>query len=105
VSRATGEARWVGESQIALGFIEQTTYETRSFDVASGDLVAVVTDGLLELFDRRQHELGADGLLRIVQSAASAHPTLVETAAEIFATCAKHGTQTDDQSLLLVRRI
>jgi serine phosphatase RsbU (regulator of sigma subunit) len=105
VSRATGEARWVGESQIALGFIERTTYETRSFDVASGDLVAVVTDGLLELFDRRQHELGADGLLRIVQSAASAHPTLVETAAEIFATCAKHGAQTDDQSLLLVRRI
>ncbi len=104
VSCATGEARWVGESQMALGFVERTTYETHSFDVASGDLVVVVTDGLLELFDRRDHELGADGLLRIVQTAA-AQRTLAETAAAIFDACAKHGAQTDDQSLLLVRRV
>ncbi len=104
VSAETGEARWVGESQIALGFVEHTAYETRALDIAPGDLVTVVTDGLLELFDRRQRELGAEGLLRIVQTAA-ARPTLAETAAAIFAACAKHGTQTDDQSLLLVRRI
>jgi serine phosphatase RsbU (regulator of sigma subunit) len=104
VSRESGEARWVGESQIALGFVEHTAYETRSLDVAPGDLVAVVTDGLLELFDRRQRELGADGLLRIVQAAAG-QPALADTAAAIFEACAKHGTQMDDQSLLLVRRI
>jgi hypothetical protein len=65
--------------------------------------VAVVTDGLIEVFDRRQQELGADGLLRIVEGAAR-QERLSDMAAEIFAGCAKYGVQTDDQSLLLVRR-
>ncbi len=103
VDGATGRARWIGESQVAIGFKDDVDYRSDTIEVAAGDLVAVVTDGLIEVFDRRQHELGADGLLRIVEGAAR-QSRLSEAADEIFAGCAKYGAQTDDQSLLLVSR-
>jgi serine phosphatase RsbU (regulator of sigma subunit) len=87
---------------MAIGLIDTTAYHAASFDAAPGDLVVVVTDGLIEVFDRRDHELGPDGLLPIVVAAAK-RSTLQEVAADILAACARHGAQTDDQSLLLVR--
>lgn len=99
----SGRARWVGESQIAVGFIDAIRYHTTSLQVSRGDLIVVVTDGLIEVFDRRERELGAGGLLRIIEAAAR-RDSLAESADEIFAACARYGTQSDDQSLLLVRR-
>jgi len=103
VDGSTGKARWIGESQLAVGFKDDVVYTSESMDFHAGDLVAAVTDGLIEVFDRRKHELGADGLLQIVEVAAR-QVQLSEAAAEIFAGCARYGTQADDQSLLLVRR-
>ncbi|HWB18205.1 MAG TPA: PP2C family protein-serine/threonine phosphatase [Vicinamibacterales bacterium] len=102
VSHASGCARWVGDAEMAIGLIDTTAYHAASFDAAPGDLVVVVTDGLIEVFDRRDHELGPDGLLPIVVAAAK-RSTLQEAAADILAACARHGAQSDDQSLLLVR--
>jgi serine phosphatase RsbU (regulator of sigma subunit) len=102
VSHASGRARWVGDAQMAIGLVDTTIYHTAAFEVASGDLVVVVTDGLIEVFDRRDRELGPEGLLPIVGAAAT-RPTLSATAADILAACARHGAQADDQSLLLVR--
>jgi len=104
VDGATGRARWVGDSQIAVGFKEDVTYTASFIDFQPGDLITVVTDGLIEVFDRGRHELGADGLLRIVEGAAR-RERLSESAEEIFAACAKYGAQSDDQSLLLARRL
>jgi serine phosphatase RsbU (regulator of sigma subunit) len=104
VDGATGRARWVGDSQIAVGFKEDVTYTASVIDFRPGDLVTVVTDGLIEVFDRGRHELGADGLLRIVEAAAR-RERLSESAEEIFQACAKYGAQSDDQSLLLVSRL
>ncbi len=102
VSQATGGARWIGDAEMALGLVDTTVYHAASFEAAAGDLVVVVTDGLIEVFDRRDRELGTDGLLPIAAAAAK-RSTLQETAAEILAACARHGAQTDDQSLLLMR--
>jgi serine phosphatase RsbU (regulator of sigma subunit) len=102
VSRASGCARWVGDAEMAIGLVDTTAYHAASFDAAPGDLVVVVTDGLIEVFDRHDRELGTDGLLPIVVAAAK-RSTLQEIAADILAACARHGAQTDDQSLLLVR--
>jgi serine phosphatase RsbU (regulator of sigma subunit) len=102
VSRETGCARWVGDAEMAIGLVDTTVYRAASFDAAPGDLVVVVTDGLIEVFDRRDRELGADGLLPIVVAAAK-RPTLEDTASDILAACARHGAQADDQSLLLIR--
>jgi serine phosphatase RsbU (regulator of sigma subunit) len=103
VERTSGQARWVGESQIAVGFAAGARYSAAPIAVAPGDLIVVVTDGLVEVFDRHDRDLGADGLRRIVEAAAR-RASLVEIADDIFAACARYGTQTDDQSLLLLRR-
>jgi hypothetical protein len=69
LSPATGRAAWVGESQLALGLIESATYTEGTLALAPGDLVIAVTDGLFEVFDRRDRELGLDGLQRAVEQA------------------------------------
>jgi hypothetical protein len=100
VSRGCG--RWIGDAQMAIGLVDATSYHAATLAVEPGDLVVVVTDGLIEVFDRRDRELGPEGLLPIVAAAAK-RSTLSETAADILAACARHGAQVDDQSLLLVR--
>ena len=61
VERLSGRARWVGESQIAVGFIDAIRYDTTPLHVSPGDLIVVVTDGLIEVFDRRERELAPMG--------------------------------------------
>jgi len=103
VSAHSGEARWVGESQLALGFLDSHSYSATSLRVSGGDRIVIVTDGLIEVFDTRERELGMDGLLRIIKSAAR-HEALSDMANEVFDAAARHGTQADDQSLIIVRR-
>lgn len=100
---ATGRATWVGESQLALALLDDASYDTRTLMLAPGDVLLAVTDGLLEVFDRRDRELGPEGLQRAVERA-GARAALEVIEAAVFAACHDHGIQTDDQTLLLVRR-
>jgi hypothetical protein len=95
-------AAWVGESQLAIGITADARYETRTFDVQRGDVVLVVTDGLLEVANKRNEELGTAGLALAVESIPEAEP-LAEIEARVFAACQAHGVQADDQTLLIVR--
>ena len=95
-------AAWVGESQLAIGITADTRYETRTFDVERGDVVLVVTDGLLEVTNPQNEELGTAGLARSLQTIADTEP-LAEIEARVFAACQAYGVQTDDQTLLIVR--
>ena len=103
VEAASGEAQWVGESQIAVGFIDAARFNATTLRVSRGDLIVGVTDGLVEVFDSREQELGSGGLLRIVRDAAR-RDSLAAISNEVFAACARYGAQSDDQSLLIVRR-
>jgi serine phosphatase RsbU (regulator of sigma subunit) len=103
VAGDTGEARWVGESQMAVGFIDAYRYSGAPLHVSRGDRIVIVTDGLIEVFDQRERELGVDGLLRIV-AAAARHDALADMATEVFAASARYGTQSDDQSLIILKR-
>ena len=93
----------VGESQLAVGFLDSHPYSATSLRVRRGDRIVIVTDGLIEVFDHHERELGMDGLLRIIKTAAR-HEALSDMANEVFAAAARHGTQADDQSLIIVRR-
>jgi hypothetical protein len=63
----------------------------------------LVTDGLIEVFDRADRELGLDGLQAAATTAARTG-SLAEIEQAIFAASAAHGAQLDDQTTLLVRR-
>jgi serine phosphatase RsbU (regulator of sigma subunit) len=67
-----------------------------------GDLLALITDGLTEVFDARDEQLGIDPVKAILASAASR--PLAEVAEAIVAAARAHGAQIDDQTLLLIRR-
>jgi serine phosphatase RsbU (regulator of sigma subunit) len=95
-------AVWVGESQLAIGITAETRYEARTFDVERGDVVLVVTDGLLEVTNQKNEELGTAGLAHAVQTIAETEP-LAEVEERVFGACHAYGVQADDQTLLIVR--
>jgi serine phosphatase RsbU (regulator of sigma subunit) len=102
LSEATGRAVWVGEPGFALTLVDDVTYGTQILPVGSGDVVIVLTDGLLEVFDAHDRELGPDGVCRAVEAAGAAAP-LDRIEAAILDACRRHGPQLDDQTLLLIR--
>jgi sigma-B regulation protein RsbU (phosphoserine phosphatase) len=71
--------------------------------LAPGDLVAVATDGVLEVCDRDGREFGIERVERAI--AGNARGPLTEVGERILGSAAAFGKQGDDQTLLLIRRI
>src|SRR5690606_37804509 len=46
--------------QLAIGMFPAATFEAKTVDWQPGDLLALVTDGLLEVFDAHDRDLGID---------------------------------------------
>lgn len=102
LSAASSRAAWVGESQLALALIDDAAYDTHALTLEAGDVLIVVTDGLVEVFDREDRELGLEGLRAAVEQTGST-ASLDTIEAAIFEVCRRHGVQTDDQSVLVLR--
>ena len=77
-------------------------YQTASLDFARGDILAIVTDGLTEVFNAKEHELG-DSYIATALSRLAARP-LPEIASAILEIARRFGKTVDDQTLLLVRQ-
>lgn len=102
LSATTGRSAWVGESQLALALIDPTTYTAAALPLAPGDVIIVVTDGLVEVFDRRDRELGLQGLQEEIERIGPT-ASLEAIEAGIFTKCLSHGAQLDDQTVLVLR--
>jgi phosphoserine phosphatase RsbU/P len=89
--------------QVPVGMFDDYRFVSASIDCAPGDLLALVTDGLTEVFDARDRELGLEAVKQILTSAAGR--PLADIAGAIVAKARAHGTQLDDQTLLLVRHL
>jgi serine phosphatase RsbU (regulator of sigma subunit) len=86
---------------LPLGMFAFAKYETGMIDCERGDLIAMVTDGLTEVFDAGGQELGynhIEGALR--QSATEPLPRIAN---RIIETSASYGPVTDDRTILLLR--
>ena len=87
--------------QIPLGVLDGHRFTDTSVEAGPGDLFLVLTDGLTEVFDDRDEELGLDGVKRVLAEGAEAPlPNLAE---RLVSAARAHGTQLDDQTLLLLR--
>jgi serine phosphatase RsbU (regulator of sigma subunit) len=86
---------------LPLGIFEQQTYRTATVHFQAGDLFALVTDGLTEVFDKRDAEFGLERLKDVI--VANGEKPLRDVFAAVIARAGQHGRQTDDQSLLLIR--
>ena len=96
-----GCAEEVTSPQIAVGMFDGTTFSSSQADCRPGDLFALLTDGLIEVFDGEQ-ELGLDWAKGVL--AASGNQPLSAIADRLLAGARAHGTQIDDQTVLLIRR-
>lgn len=88
-------------AQIPLGVVEDYRFRAVAVETEPGDLLALVTDGLTEVFDRKDRELGLDAIKAALARTAAA--PLAEIAEGLRRAALTHGLQLDDQTVLLVR--
>jgi hypothetical protein len=91
----------VTQSQQAIGMFPDATFEAQTIEWQPGDLLALVTDGLLEVFDAQDRELGLEWAQRLLVD--HRDRPLAEIADRLLTGARQHGPQLDDQTLLLIR--
>jgi Stage II sporulation protein E (SpoIIE) len=89
------------EDQFPLGLLPVSSFDGQRLEVASGDLLVVATDGILEVCNKPQEEFGVERLKQVI--AKNADNPLPELAARILAAARGFGQQLDDQTILVVR--
>ena len=97
-----GEVEEVTSPQMAIGMFDGTTFTSSPVEGLPGDLFALLTDGLIEVFDGERRELGFDWAKGVLKS--SGDQPLSAIADRLLAGARAHGTQLDDQTVLLIRR-
>jgi serine phosphatase RsbU (regulator of sigma subunit) len=103
VHAATREVEEVTTPQIPIGMFEDYRFSSGALTCERGDLLALITDGLTEVFDTEDRELGIDAIKGLLRESATL--PLAQAADLIVATARAHGRQIDDQTLLLIRRL
>lgn len=92
----------VATDNVPLGVIPTWTFASTSITMQDDELLVLLTDGLFEVFDRKDRDLGLAAVQDVLMESCSAPLDVV--AARVFDRARAFGPQLDDQSLLLVRR-
>ncbi len=96
------DLRLVQEEQFPLGLLPISGFTGEAIELAAGDVLVVATDGVLEVCNRRDEEFGIERLEQSI--AGNVRKPLAEMGAAILADARAFGKQTDDQTLLVIRR-
>jgi serine phosphatase RsbU (regulator of sigma subunit) len=102
VRAATRGVEEVTIPQIPIAMFGDYRFASGTLTCERGDLLALITDGLTEVFDEKDEQLGMEAVKAILGRLAGR--PLAEISREIVATARAHGMQIDDQTLLLIRR-
>ncbi len=86
---------------LPLGIEPDERFEVGASTLARGDTLLLITDGLMEVQDAAGREFGLASLRELFKN--NATRPLAEIRDAILAAAGAHGTQIDDQSLVLVR--
>jgi hypothetical protein len=92
--------QWTAE-QFPLGLFPDLAFATQCVPCGTGDIFAIVTDGLTETVDEREEDFGMERLEQLLVQ--NARRTLPEIFDAVLAAVSRHGQQQDDRTLLLVR--
>ena len=97
------DTKHISAEQFPLGLLPVSGYSSEATTMASGDLLIAVTDGILEASNQSEDEFGLGRLQEVI----SGHTTdsLPVLADAILNAARAFGKQTDDQTLLLIRRL
>jgi serine phosphatase RsbU (regulator of sigma subunit) len=102
VAAGSREVEEITTPQIPIGMFEDYRFVSSTLDCGRGDLLALITDGLTEVFDDADEQFGMEAVKAIL--ARLSERPLTEISEAIVAAARAHGTQIDDQTLLLIRR-
>ncbi len=91
----------VEQRQRPLGLLPRSEFASGGITLASGDLLALYTDGLNETENAAGEQLGHEPIEHVL--AAKAEGTLPEIQRALLELARGHGDQTDDRTILLVR--
>jgi hypothetical protein len=92
----------VQEEQYPLGLLPISGFTGEAIELKPGDLLVVATDGVLEVCDNKEEEFGIERLEQMIE--ANACRPLPDLTQAILDKAAAFGKQTDDQTLLVIRR-
>jgi hypothetical protein len=91
------------EAQFPLGLLPVSGFDGHRLETAPGDLLVVATDGILEVCNKPGEEFGVERLKEVIErNATDPLPALAE---KILAEARSFGSQFDDQTILIVRRL
>ena len=95
--------RRLEKEQFPLGLLPVAQFRGERMEVARGDVLAVATDGILEVCNQGEQEYGIER----VEAGMMRDPgrPLEAIAESILADVGRFGRQADDQTLLLIRRV
>ncbi len=97
------DSKYLALEQFPIGLLPVDRFWSETTTSAPGDLFISLTDGILEASNKAEEEFGFDRVQEVI--AAHANKTLPELADAILAAARIFGRQTDDQTLLLIRRL
>jgi serine phosphatase RsbU (regulator of sigma subunit) len=83
--------------------LDDSTFTSHTVESRPGDLFALLTDGLVEVFDAQQRELGFAWATEVLRTGGTA--PLSAIADRLLAGARQHGPQLDDQTVLLIRHL
>jgi hypothetical protein len=98
---ATSSIEDVTIAQLPLGMFKDREFSASRVSWTPGDLFVILTDGLTEVFDKRDQEFGMDGVKAIVREHGTGPLDRLQGA--LLEAVNRHGRQLDDQTVLLVR--
>jgi hypothetical protein len=90
------------DSNVPIGMFPGMTFTISKVNLLPGDLLALITDGFTEVFDSKQNELGMENFKTTLLSLAD--QPLPQIYREMRSRTLRFGKQTDDQTMLLIRR-
>jgi serine phosphatase RsbU (regulator of sigma subunit) len=90
------------DTNVPLGLFKDQAFTVSQFSLSAGDLLAIVTDGFTEVFDSQENELGLEQLKSMLLDCAE--KPLPEIHRDLRAAALAFGKQSDDQTMLLIRR-
>jgi serine phosphatase RsbU (regulator of sigma subunit) len=98
---ATGTIEERTIAHVPVAMFDGSRYSSAPVLYAPGDLFVLMTDGMTEVFDAADRQLGFDPLKDTIRN--NARLPLGELLDALIATARAHGERTDDQTVLLVR--
>jgi len=90
------------DANVPLGLFKDQAFTVSQLSLSAGDLLAIVTDGFTEVFDSQENELGLEQLKSMLLDCAE--KPLPEIHRDLRAAALAFGKQSDDQTMLLIRR-